>query len=327
LIVAFDFPASPTNGQTYTPAGGPTYTWNGTVWVVAAPSTFPDAPNDANAYVRQALAWVIGYTKAAIDALLALKAPLASPALTGNPTSPTGSAGNSSTLIATTAFVRGEILSQKQVIRTFSNTSGTFTFSLANPIGALVEIFGSGGGGGGVAATAASQGSAGGGGGSGGYLRKWYAAATAQSMTYIAGDGGAGGGSAAAGATGAQSNFGPSLVVTGGGGGGGGAATGVAGTNSYGGASGNGTGGDVNVTGAYGENGQAAPFNFNSSIGAHGAHGMIGNGSLSLVGSSAGNPGSNYQAGGGGGCNGQSQGAAKAGGKGAPALIVVTEYY
>ena len=43
--------------------------------------------------------------KTALDA----KAPLASPALTGNPTAPTQAAGNNSTRIATTAFVRGEL--------------------------------------------------------------------------------------------------------------------------------------------------------------------------------------------------------------------------
>jgi hypothetical protein len=31
--MAFDFPASPTSGQKYQPAGGPTYTWNGSVWI------------------------------------------------------------------------------------------------------------------------------------------------------------------------------------------------------------------------------------------------------------------------------------------------------
>ena len=40
---------------------------------------------------------------------LGLKAPLADPALTGNPTAPTQTAGNSSTRIATTAFVGGAI--------------------------------------------------------------------------------------------------------------------------------------------------------------------------------------------------------------------------
>jgi hypothetical protein len=30
--MAFDFPNSPSNGQVFTPVGGPSYTWNGTVW-------------------------------------------------------------------------------------------------------------------------------------------------------------------------------------------------------------------------------------------------------------------------------------------------------
>ncbi|WP_354690898.1 hypothetical protein [Phytobacter sp. RSE-02] len=40
-----------------------------------------------------------------VNAALATKAPVASPALTGTPTAPTAAAGNSSTLLATTAFV------------------------------------------------------------------------------------------------------------------------------------------------------------------------------------------------------------------------------
>ena len=44
-----------------------------------------------------------------LAAALALLAPLASPALTGNPTAPTQSAGNNSTRIATTAFVKAAI--------------------------------------------------------------------------------------------------------------------------------------------------------------------------------------------------------------------------
>jgi hypothetical protein len=45
------------------------------------------------------------YTKGEADGLLAAKAPLASPVLTGNPTAPTPSAGDNDTSIATTAFV------------------------------------------------------------------------------------------------------------------------------------------------------------------------------------------------------------------------------
>lgn len=42
--------------------------------VVISGSGIADAPNDANAYVRSGLAWVIGYTKSAIDTLLSGKA-------------------------------------------------------------------------------------------------------------------------------------------------------------------------------------------------------------------------------------------------------------
>ena len=34
----FDFPASPTSGQTFTPSGGPTYVWNGYAWDVVGPA-------------------------------------------------------------------------------------------------------------------------------------------------------------------------------------------------------------------------------------------------------------------------------------------------
>lgn len=46
------------------------------------------------------------YTKTEVDTALALKAPLASPALTGTPTAPTATQGDNTTQIATTAFVK-----------------------------------------------------------------------------------------------------------------------------------------------------------------------------------------------------------------------------
>ena len=49
------------------------------------------------------------YTKTETDSALSLKAPLASPALTGTPTAPTATVGDSSTQLATTAFVNAEI--------------------------------------------------------------------------------------------------------------------------------------------------------------------------------------------------------------------------
>jgi hypothetical protein len=43
--MAFDFPASPTVGQTFTPAAGVTYTWNGYAWAFANPTVImQDAP-------------------------------------------------------------------------------------------------------------------------------------------------------------------------------------------------------------------------------------------------------------------------------------------
>lgn len=47
----------------------------------------------------------------AVDALLAARAPLVSPALSGNPTAPTQAAGNNSSRLATTAFVMGLLAS------------------------------------------------------------------------------------------------------------------------------------------------------------------------------------------------------------------------
>jgi hypothetical protein len=51
-----------------------------------------------------------------IDTLNTIKAPLASPALTGIPTSPTASANNNSTQIATTAYVDGAILTSANLL-------------------------------------------------------------------------------------------------------------------------------------------------------------------------------------------------------------------
>lgn len=65
--------------------------WTG---VTGKPSSFPPA---AHSHQTSEIT--------GLDAALALKAPLASPDLTGTPTAPTATAGTSSTQIATTAFV------------------------------------------------------------------------------------------------------------------------------------------------------------------------------------------------------------------------------
>lgn len=58
-MAAFDFPASPTLNQVYTPAGGPTYTWNGVAWVTIS-AGIPDAPSDGALYGRASSAWAKG---------------------------------------------------------------------------------------------------------------------------------------------------------------------------------------------------------------------------------------------------------------------------
>lgn len=70
--MAFDFPASPTVGQKYTPVAGVVYTWNGYGW----------------------LGNVSGY------------APINSPVFTGDPQAPTPATADNDTSIATTAFVK-----------------------------------------------------------------------------------------------------------------------------------------------------------------------------------------------------------------------------
>ncbi len=64
-----------------------------------------------------------------VGAAIALKAPLASPALTGNPTAPTQSAGNNSTRIATTAFVSAAITSSEST----TNSALALKAPLASP--------------------------------------------------------------------------------------------------------------------------------------------------------------------------------------------------
>lgn len=92
----FDFPNSPSTGQTVT-NGSATYRFDGTKWAVAGGAGgLADAPNDANTYGRHANAW-------------SSVAPIASPALTGIPTAPTQTYADSSTALATDAFVQAAV--------------------------------------------------------------------------------------------------------------------------------------------------------------------------------------------------------------------------
>lgn len=76
-MTTFDFPASPTDGQVYTPAGGPSYVWHTPTWYLSTPAGLTDAPSDGSSYGRFNATW-------------AKVAPLNAPAITGGLTVSTG---------------------------------------------------------------------------------------------------------------------------------------------------------------------------------------------------------------------------------------------
>lgn len=77
--------------------------------------------------ITTAEAWTAAHwTEATVKDVLALKAPLASPAFTGTPTAPTPTSGDNSTKVATTAFVQGALpyaIGAAQTISTASQDS------------------------------------------------------------------------------------------------------------------------------------------------------------------------------------------------------------
>lgn len=79
------------------------------------------------------------YTKSFVDTLLAAKAPLASPALTGTPTAPTPSASDDSTQIATTAMVQ-DVAEGKEdlIIKSASGAVASFADGADYPVSELI---------------------------------------------------------------------------------------------------------------------------------------------------------------------------------------------
>jgi hypothetical protein len=146
--------SSATAATTYAPIASPTFT--GTVSGVTATHVGlgnVDNTADANKPVSAA-------TQTALDAKLAsataattyetitnvaLKAPLASPALTGTPTAPTATAGTNTTQVATTAYVRGEVtalvasapaaLDTLNELATALNNDASFSTTVSTSIG------------------------------------------------------------------------------------------------------------------------------------------------------------------------------------------------
>jgi hypothetical protein len=101
------FPATGTVGIIYVALDtNRVYRWSGTAYIEISPSpgsTDSVPEGSVNFYYTDVRA------QAANAAALALKAPLASPALTGNPTAPTPAPGDNDTSLATTAFVQAAI--------------------------------------------------------------------------------------------------------------------------------------------------------------------------------------------------------------------------
>lgn len=189
----------------------------------------------------------------------------------------------------------------------------------------IVKGVAGGGGGGGAAATSNTQAASASGGSAGGYFEKKIDAADLDANTTVTI--GLGGSGATAGANngllGGTTSFGAHCTATGGGGGFGRSA--VANTAAAFGvpnSGGTATGGDINIDGPTANPGMvvltASQFSVGSASVLSGTSNGVTNGN--------GNPGKNYGGGGGGGHNGANQATARAGGDGAPGIVIVEEY-
>lgn len=110
-----------------------------TAFVTGATSGFVKGPASS---VNSAIALFNGVTGAQIKdstVLLSSLAPVASPALTGNPTAPTQSLGDNDTSIATTAFVQSAISNLSASAAYFSAHNNGFSQSI--PSGAFTTLF------------------------------------------------------------------------------------------------------------------------------------------------------------------------------------------
>jgi hypothetical protein len=139
--------------------------------------------------------------------------------LTGNCVAPTQTAGNSSTLLATTAFVTGNT-GKLFSIQVF-NTPGATTYTPSTGMtSCIVRICGGGGGGGGAAATNGSQVSGSAGGSAGSYAEVLLTAADIGSnQTVTIGSAGTAGASGGSGGAGGTSSIGSLISCPGGAGG------------------------------------------------------------------------------------------------------------
>jgi hypothetical protein len=263
-------------------------------------------------------------------------APLASPAFTGVPTTPTPATADNSTTVASTAFVKNAIGAGGNLstvnVQTFT-TSGTYT-PTAGMKYCVIECVAGGGGGGGVGntTTGAFVGIMGGG-GSGGYSRKTVSAATVgASQTVTIGVAGAAGaaGTGGNGGNGGNTSVGSLCIAIGGSGGGGwNNGSGLL----PGGPGGITTGavGDVVAAGSPGANGSSAPAaNVSTLAGGNGGSSFFGGGAVpptvtAAASSAAGAAASNYGSGGSGAMS-FNVATARLGGAGSAGYVIITEY-
>lgn len=270
-------------------------------------------------------------------------APINSPVLTGTPQAPTPVSGDSSTRIATTAFVTswagGNLLSTYSVSGPSATDGGynSFTLTLDQRCRLAIIEIGAGGGGGGAATAGSAQAGVGGGGGAGAHARLIIRPDDfgSRSIPVVLGCGGRGGVASSgpmSGNNGGNSSLGSFLTLGGGGGGnsilaggaaiiaasgGGGTAQATATTgvgltivsNGNGGNSGHATGMSLNYFFGFGGMGASSPY---WAGGAESGSGRAGNTAAS-------------GAGGSGACA-QPSSSCQNGGDGGPGWLIVSQY-
>jgi hypothetical protein len=312
----FDFPASPTLGQPFTPvSGGPAYAWDGTAWRMTSGGVnsgvfIGDAP-PANPVPGQ-----LWWRSSSGETFIYFSDGSSSQWVQFNASAiPAAAVGTSLTFIQRQSKTSSGAITLHDDTRAF-----------------LVQVQGGGGGGGNCPNGAgAALGAAGPGGGSGSYGEKWI---IRQPTTVPTCTIGAGGGSTAAGG---QSSFadGTNTVTAPGGTGGGSVSTAAAHIWwSPGGASAAGTGGDVNVPGTQGDFAMGMQANSGANMlvkAGRGADSLFGSGgsaggaTTGAATQSAGNGGSGFGAGGSGGYS-MNGGTAIGGGTGSSGIVIITEF-
>lgn len=364
--MAFDFPASPSEGQQYTPPGSAiTYVWNSPTWKsigatrILMSDTAPANPAvgtmwwesdtgntyiwyqdaDGSQWVQQNIVGTPGQdeiwngqymkwnTSASLGGLWWTAAGLGIGWKTGPSRFIINSAEDFSGTDVFSVSDAGVVTGN--VITSVINSVITSSGTYTKPAGLKyleVECVGGGGGGGGIVGTAAGQYTIGGGGAGGAWCKRLYTAAELSATTAMTV--GAAGAAivAASGGTGGGSAF-KGMTAPGGSGGSGGAAAG-SGSVQAGGGTGAVATGDMEIqrAGGYGTPGISVFALGNNLVGAGGSSMYCGEGYWVLSNSQAGLAGRGFGGGGGGASNGPSL-TQRAGGAGGAGCIILREYF